>query len=840
MKQILTLLFASISIFSSAQNTITIGNGTTTSLYGPIYIYSNASTNTHSWNLGIYDQGEIMAAGGHAGNFTGISWFKTDTGGYNLGDGSFEIFIKHTTLNQFLSAADFNNEVTGATLVYSSTTQSLPNTIGWIDFVFNTPFQWNGMDNIMVLTRWVRTGFGSDEVLWQSTTTASIRISHSFNTSSTMGSLYTTSNRPNIKLVISPLAALDAGIASLDSLRGRCAGTSDVYATIKNFGNDTIHSVQVNWSVDGTPQTPYLYSGNLAGSATMQVMLGSTTFVSGTAHTYSAWTSNPNGGIDSVSSNDTITFSNLTPGLSGSYTIGPAGADFQTFTDAVSALNNNGVCGPVQISVAPGIYNERLIIHEINNASATNNIIFHSATEDSSSVILDSPSAATVDSNYTLLLSGAKYIAFRSMTFSRSGTEVNCTAVDLEDGSGELQFLHNRFIGPTNMTISNTSGTQSAIYSTGNVAWNGLDVRNNYFTGNANGLWLNGSILNYTQNLIVEDNIFETFYVGTFVLYQNAPHINKNIFVRNNLTSTVDYFAVSLRYGTGAPEIQKNKITAYTGSYGIRLREVIDTTIVPGNIVNNFVQVGFANTGRGISLEDNCAGINIFHNSVNYNGTSSTLGRAFFVDGAGTINIQVLNNIFSNSGSGYATYVSANATAGIIASDNNCLYSTGSTLAYFGTAQATLADLRAASAMDTHSVNADPNFISANDLHTFASNLGDAGSPLANVNDDIDGEARELIHPDIGADEFTVVAINKIDNHLYIKIYPNPAHDFLRVSMEIPETHFILFDVSGREMINRFLNKSLNVVDLSGVPQGFYLAKFSNEEKSFVQRLIVN
>jgi hypothetical protein len=56
--------------------------------------------------------------------------------------------------------------------------------------------------------------------------------------------------------------------------------------------------------------------------------------------------------------------------------------------------------------------------------------------------------------------------------------------------------------------------------------------------------------------------------------------------------------------------------------------------------------------------------------------------------------------------------------------------------------------------MDQNSVSADPGFVSVNNLRAKASAVDSAGTPLAYVTDDIDGEPRDPVFPDIGADEF--------------------------------------------------------------------------------------
>ncbi|HRH03944.1 MAG TPA: T9SS type A sorting domain-containing protein [Bacteroidia bacterium] len=186
---------------------VTIGNGVSNLLYGPIYIFSSGSTNTHSWNLSIYQQSELVANGATPGLFTSAGWYKNDLGAYLSNDASFEIYMKPTTLSNFSGGAgNFDIESVGATLVYSSTAVGLPASIGWVDFTFSTPFIWNGTDNVMVLTRWVRTGAGTAAVNWAATSGFNPAVvSHSFSATTTMGSLYTTGSRANIHFSVTPV-----------------------------------------------------------------------------------------------------------------------------------------------------------------------------------------------------------------------------------------------------------------------------------------------------------------------------------------------------------------------------------------------------------------------------------------------------------------------------------------------------------------------------------------------------------------------------------------------------------------------------------------------------------
>ncbi|MEQ8360470.1 MAG: T9SS type A sorting domain-containing protein [Cytophagales bacterium] len=103
----------------------------------------------------------------------------------------------------------------------------------------------------------------------------------------------------------------DVGIVSIDSPTVFCPGLFDIYATIRNFGINQIDSAIINWSIDGVLQTPVNYVGFLdttggTGSNTASVLLGTNNFASNNPYTISAWTSMPNGVLDTITQNDTI------------------------------------------------------------------------------------------------------------------------------------------------------------------------------------------------------------------------------------------------------------------------------------------------------------------------------------------------------------------------------------------------------------------------------------------------------------------------------------------------------------------------------------------------------
>lgn len=218
MKAILTCIVLTFTTLVNAQY-IYVGTGTATTLYGPAYISSNVSFDKYSWNLSIYDQNEISAAGGHSGVISMIGWNKVDTCTYPTWDARIQIYLKHTTLNEFTTPANFDTEVVNATLVEDFQNMGWPTSPGWMPFYGTSALNWNGVDNIMVLTKWSRPGNSTGPFFWQATNTSPLtRTSYSYNSGPQMGALYTSVNRPNIELYFYPSTSIDNGLKNNENI----------------------------------------------------------------------------------------------------------------------------------------------------------------------------------------------------------------------------------------------------------------------------------------------------------------------------------------------------------------------------------------------------------------------------------------------------------------------------------------------------------------------------------------------------------------------------------------------------------------------------------------------
>jgi trimeric autotransporter adhesin len=529
--------------------------------------------------------------------------------------------------------------------------------------------------------------------------------------------------------------------------------------------------------------------------------------------------------------------------LSGQYTIGGISPDYPTFGAAFADLALQGVTGPVEFFVRAGTYNEQVSLGVITGASVSSPVVFHSELMDSTTVTLTFPASATATSNYTLQLNGADYVTFQQMTIERSGTGAFSTAVELTNECDNVVFTNNVFKGPSGQTATNTTGSQSGIFSDDLSSNDNLKVTRNSFQNNSNGLWLNGSGTGAKAiGVDVSDNIFSTFYVGVFLLYHEAPIIHNNTITRNNLTSAIDYYGISLRYVDGGLMVVKNKVSTYTGNYGIRLREC-NGTIAEGLVANNFTQVGDANIGRGLSLEDGCISQSILNNTVHYS-QSSTSGRAFNVEGTGTSLINILNNCFINHGGGYPAYIAANATSGIVMSNYNCFYTTGIVFGFWGNNLTNLSAWQIASSnKDLNSINANVTFVSAYDLHVNAPALDNAGTP-AGLPDDIDGQPRSATTPDIGADEFTFSSVGEVESGKAF-IAPNPFKEkaVIRIgnNNSAQQNIYRVMDLQGRCVREDQFTGNSFVFTKGELPAGLYFIDIASSEtkERFLNRIII-
>ena len=560
-----------------------------------------------------------------------------------------------------------------------------------------------------------------------------------------------------------PPISLDASVNSIDTpVANFCVGSNPVVVTVTNNGSITLTSAIVNWTVNGTAQTAYSWTGTLTSGNSVQLTLGKYTFSKG-AYKIVAWTSKPNSAKDSNTTNDTATKANLYDGISGSYTIdgntATGGTNYQTFTDAVADLTLHGVCGAVTYGVKDNDYNEQIIIGKIAGASATNNITFKSTSGHSAQTLLEySGTNSSSTDNYVLDMRGASWVTFKQITIMRGGYFYYGGDIILEKGASNNSFINDSIIGSD---YPNTNSTSALVYSPTDVD------SNNLFSGNimkygSFGFYMMGTGATALESkTVIKNNLIDSaYYIGIYMSNELAPVIAGNII--SNLRAS---YANGINFSSNIYEhtiVSKNQIYLPSGGYGMYFGygSIISNNGDTAIISNNFIAIegSGSNTNYGIQAYCNSNSTtycNFYYNSISIdNSGSGSVGMQLY---SYSYAFTLYNNAIENQSGGYAIYFQSGSST-VTDMNYNDLYTTGSNVGdYNGSTEAKLTDWQTATGFDGNSISVDPKYTSISDLHTSNASLK-AGVPLSNVLDDIDGDKRSTTTPIIGADEFSTVS----------------------------------------------------------------------------------
>ena len=445
--------------------------------------------------------------------------------------------------------------------------------------------------------------------------------------------------------------------------------------------------------------------------------------------------------------------------LSGTYTIGGTAPDYATIQAATTALAA-GVSGPVIFDIRPGTYTGKVSMGNVVGTSATNTITFQSENGDSSSVIITDPSSTTNSSNFTMLINGTDYLRFNQVTIERSGTDQYSGCIYIGSGSKRISFTNCRITAE--QRVFGGMNSISIYIPLGGAQDSLVNFSNNLIEGNAYAFYFLGqsAATNLALPQITGNVMMNQGDQGIYLNNSSQALIKDNV-ITTNTTNTV-FVGMTLGAVVGTSEISNNRITS-TGMGGSGIK-ILSSVCTSGNemlVKNNFIsELGSTGTSYGIYLSGS-EYINIYNNTVNV-ATNGNLSSCLHVEGNSANEVKVVNNIFVNTGGGSAIVNFLSTPTQVSLCDYNDLFTPNSlNIGTWGAITATdFADWQVQSGQDANSVSGDPQFTSSTNLHSGSPAVNDLGTPLNQVTDDIDGEARSVSTPDIGADEFTPLSDN--------------------------------------------------------------------------------
>ena len=286
----------------------TIGNGTSSQTVIPLN-----TGNSYSYTQQLYLASEMGRSGM-------IGAFAFDVATVGSAPQILDIYMGHTSQTTIAAAANTIPH-SALTLVYSGTHAF--SATGWSVITLQTPFFYNGTDNIVVAVH-KKTGASmtgawycqspapNSAIRYFSATAATVDPAIGLTATSSVGTI-----RPNIEFYYG------AGGGSCDDSNSVALLSIDmsdtvitspttqfpIIATIKNKGIADLSSVIVSYSINGgsaVSKTLHL-NPSLPWDFNYQDTIGYNIFTPNKVDTVTVWVSYPNGAVDSVTTDDTLT-----------------------------------------------------------------------------------------------------------------------------------------------------------------------------------------------------------------------------------------------------------------------------------------------------------------------------------------------------------------------------------------------------------------------------------------------------------------------------------------------------------------------------------------------------
>jgi hypothetical protein len=751
-----------------ADITVTLGEDTTSNgTSGHPTPYGTYYKNHRQQYLVFAD--ELTALGGGAGNINAIAFNVAAVNNCSAMP-NFRIRMKHTSQTELT-----DNFETGTYDQVWHDANFLP-VAGWNTHTFTTGFDWDGSSNVLVdvVFSIIPGSYTQNASVYYTTTTGtntalryqSDSVEADTATSSSYGGL--TANRANMQITMQPLTADYDDDMAATAIAGSAvaySGTPEDYTiTVRNNGDNTQNSYTVElWMVGGAAALDSeLVTVSLDFTEQTDVVLSWTpgALDEGLVSLYGKVILT---GDEDATNDETDPLEVLVvgPPLDGTYVIDwEGGGDFLSFSQAVGYMELAGIDGPVVFEVTAGVYEEQIVIPAITGASAVNTITFEPQTVRTDAILRFAPSVSA--DRHVVRLTGGSHIRFNDLTIEAEAGATYGWPIHIMSDSQDIEITNCDIITTATSSSSNYNGiiisNSTTSYITGVTGVSDILIENNTITGGYVGIGARGSgSADTVEGLQVLNNTLnDIYYYGIYAYYVTAPQVTGNtIDIRSEGTTTTFGAGVYFYY------IYDNFVCTYNninnpGQYGFYGNYLYGSIVDTSLLYNNSIGGGFRNTGTacsGIYLA-NSANIGIYFNSINMDGAT---GRAFnsVTTGVGTTGLDIRNNsfVFSGSGNGHASYVAS--ASSVDSHDFNNYFSGESTnFVYYGVACADMGELIAASSDDANSVNDNPYYNSATNLLPYGPILAAAGTPITNIDDDIEGVTRDEFDPCIGAYEF--------------------------------------------------------------------------------------
>ncbi|MEZ5016907.1 MAG: T9SS type A sorting domain-containing protein [Flavipsychrobacter sp.] len=253
--------------------------------------------------------------------------------------------------------------------------------------------------------------------------------------------------------------------------------------------------------------------------------------------------------------------------LNGTYTIGGTSPDYSDLSAAISALNTNGVSGPVTFMIRDGNYSGsgwQGQINSITGASAGNTVTFTSQSNDNTKVIIKA--SVSSSANYVFSFNNANYVRVKNLTLQTNSSSYQHLLEYIGQASND-SVVNCVLEGQTSSSSSNATALVYAYQFEGS---NNVFANNDLKQGGMWVYWYGTSTSSGPSNTVFYNNRFSNTsgYYGVYSYYTSGLKLHNNLMERNG---TGVFYTMYNYYCNDDIEIMNNTITASSTStlYGI-------------------------------------------------------------------------------------------------------------------------------------------------------------------------------------------------------------------------------------------------------------------------------
>ncbi len=520
-------------------------------------------------------------------------------------------------------------------------------------------------------------------------------------------------------------------------------GQSDTIGiTISNHSDSTLDSARVSYSFNGNTYTENVTGMNLTACGQYTHKFSQTVSPSTSGmYTIQAWVKYPNGNNPDANPSDDTTSLILCTGITGTFTVDPSSSksytNYHKLAEIAQLMNNCFISGPVIINVAAGTYTDSAYFTNVNGLSSTNTITIDGGSASNTKI--------ANNKNMVLGFADVSYITIKNLTIEQTSTgTATKTALSF---TGDVTEVHvDSCIIKAPVSSSNYYVYDIAfsnVFKGGQSSVTNSSVTNTKITGGYIGIYMYGNYNNHGYNFTVNNcDISDQNIYPVYMFYTDSVNITSNYIYATN--TTLQTYGVYM-YGADESNILGNKINTLNYNIFYNSNNLL--------VQNNFIW-GKGNTTVYLYSWQAMA-VKFYHNTIrNYEPNNSTGKTGLYMYG---VTADLRNNIISVQKSGnQSVYLGSAATLNLSEYNNLHCDAGGYMLNINGATFATIKDVQGLNGVNNNVFNQLPAFISNSspyNLHLQNNVAPLQADSLAGVADDIDGDQRCTLAPQLGADE---------------------------------------------------------------------------------------